>query len=275
MVMFNDQYDLQDNLIIEVRNRLTLELKQRDESLNKYFLDDKNIYRCIKAKHENIEKAIKMIIETNQWRNKYDINNFGTVNIYEKIKIAKKYFNFFWLGYDNVGHPIYVECQGTINFKNLFEELTIDDLVDIYISHQEFALKNIYTPSPNKCDSVITKMFAIIDMKGVGLTTFGKKMYSYIKRIIQIGNDHYPETSYKIYLINTPLLFSFIWKIIKVWLEEDTKQKITIFRDNGYNELIKHINPDILQQDFDLNDMANTNSELEDKYLKWCSKFSE
>ena len=42
----------------------------------------------------------------------------------------------------------------------------------------------------------------------------------------KIGQDYYPETMGKFYLVNTPWLLSKVWGIIEGWLDPITREKI-------------------------------------------------
>ena len=43
------------------------------------------------------------------------------------------------------------------------------------------------------------------------------------------------------FIINAPFLFTGIWMIIKVWLDEKTKEKIHILGGSYKKELLKHV----------------------------------
>jgi hypothetical protein len=43
------------------------------------------------------------------------------------------------------------------------------------------------------------------------------------------------------FIINAPMLFSGVWAMIKMWLDEKTRAKITIIGGNYKTELLKYI----------------------------------
>ncbi len=49
---------------------------------------------------------------------------------------------------------------------------------------------------------------------------------------INILNNHYPERLYKCFLLDTPWLFSLIWKAVSPFIHEKTKQKIKFVNGN-------------------------------------------
>ena len=43
------------------------------------------------------------------------------------------------------------------------------------------------------------------------------------------------------FIVNAPMLFSGIWSMIKIWLDEKTKSKITIIGSSYKEELLKYV----------------------------------
>ena len=89
----------------------------------------------------------------------------------------------------------------------------------------------------------------ILDLKGVGITSF-YRVKDYVMQASSIGQNRYPESMGKFYIINAPWGFSTVWNLIKPWLDEVTVAKINIL-DSGYaKELLKQIPPQNLPKDF-------------------------
>ena len=47
---------------------------------------------------------------------------------------------------------------------------------------------------------------------------------------MSIGNLYFPESLYKMYLVNAPFIFTAIWNIISPWIHPITKAKIRIVK---------------------------------------------
>jgi hypothetical protein len=43
------------------------------------------------------------------------------------------------------------------------------------------------------------------------------------------------------FIVNAPMLFSGIWSMIKIWLDEKTKNKITIIGSGYKTDLLKYV----------------------------------
>jgi len=56
-----------------------------------------------------------------------------------------------------------------------------------------------------------------------------------------MAQNNYPEILGNMFIINSPFLFTGIWMIVKMWLDEKTKEKIHILGSNYKKELLKHV----------------------------------
>jgi len=87
-------------------------------------------------------------------------------------------------------------------------------------------------------------------LKGGSTKIVSKQVYDFIKIIVQIGQDYYPEILSRIYIVNAPLLFSGIWAIVKPWIDERTKAKITTLGAQFESQLLEQVSevnlPDFL-----------------------------
>lgn len=66
----------------------------------------------------------------------------------------------------------------------------------------------------------------------------------------QIAQDYYPETMGSCFVVNAPMLFAFLWSILKGFLNERTRAKVRIIGAGYENVLLEHIDaanlPDFL-----------------------------
>jgi CRAL/TRIO domain len=69
-------------------------------------------------------------------------------------------------------------------------------------------------------------------------------------RASAIGQDRYPESMGKFFIINAPFAFWAVWSIIKPWLDEVTVSKIDILGGGYKDALLKQIPPENLPEEF-------------------------
>jgi uncharacterized membrane protein len=50
----------------------------------------------------------------------------------------------------------------------------------------------------------------------------------------KLSQNYYPEILYKLYIVNTPVVFRALWAIIKTFIDKKTREKIAIFKSNKF-----------------------------------------
>lgn len=109
----------------------------------------------------------------------------------------------------------------------MFKITSEDRFVKNYIVEYEKTIHERYVACSWKYGRHIEQSCTIIDLKGVPLTQF-PSVSSFIKHISTIAQDYYPETLGVMYVINAPMLFTSVWSVVKLFLDEVTVQKIQI-----------------------------------------------
>ena len=67
-----------------------------------------------------------------------------------------------------------------------------------------------------------------------------------LKMGAKIAQDYYPETMGACYVVNAPMLFSFLWSIVKGFLDERTRSKVRIIGSNYREVLLENIDAENL-----------------------------
>ena len=55
-----------------------------------------------------------------------------------------------------------------------------------------------------------------------------KHVYSILQKATYVADHYYPEQLYRVYITNSPWVFSGVWSIIKGWIHERTRDKIVM-----------------------------------------------
>lgn len=73
-----------------------------------------------------------------------------------------------------------------------------------------------------------------MDLKHVKLGN-ASKAYDFVKPVSAMAQNNYPEIlgkyfffKFSMFIINAPMLFTGIWAIVKMWIDDKTKEKIKI-----------------------------------------------
>lgn len=72
------------------------------------------------------------------------------------------------------------------------------------------------------------KGISVMDMNGIKLGDLAGDNMAFLKKTISYANQHYPERSHAICVVNAPFFFSMLWKIVKPMVHENTQKKVKI-----------------------------------------------
>eukprot|EP00968_Pinguiococcus_pyrenoidosus_P014346 scaffold1307_cov200-Pinguiococcus_pyrenoidosus.AAC.35 len=148
----------------------------------------------------------------------------------------KRYYPHFCCGRARDGDVVYYEQVGSIQLQSLKDMgLTIEELVRHYIFTTEFMWRMTH---PKTGGRVLT----VFDVEGVALSDLAGDAKQFLLKSMSLVQNHYPERSKKILIVNAPGWFSIIWKAIRGWINEETRKKISILTSSetlsGIMELV-------------------------------------
>ena len=71
-----------------------------------------------------------------------------------------------------------------------------------------------------------------------------EKSRDFVKLAINIGQDNYPEIMSSLFIVNAPFIFKGAWAMLKPFIDEKTRKKISILGSKYQKDLFKHVDPD-------------------------------
>lgn len=89
-------------------------------------------------------------------------------------------------------------------------------------------------------DGRVAQTLTILDLKDVKLGN-ASKAYNFVKPASAMAQDNYPEILGNMFIVNAPFLFTGIWAIVKVWIDDKTKEKIKILGGSYKKELLQFV----------------------------------
>jgi len=207
--------------------------------------DDSYLLRFLRARKFDLKNTMAMWINFIKWRkenNVDDIKNF----VFAEIEEVKQFYPHGYFKTDKQGRPVYIERLGLLKLQQLFKCTTEDRYIKYFIQQNERLVTEIFPACSKAAGKKIDQRIFIIDIKGGSTKIMSKQVYDFIKTMNSVGSDNYPEILGKMFIVNAPLLFSGIWAMIKPWLDEKTKSKITILGSQYDTQLQEYIDPENL-----------------------------
>lgn len=76
---------------------------------------------------------------------------------------------------------------------------------------------------------IVDTISVIIDIKGMKLSQVNRDFLNLLQLLGQMDANQFPEILGRLYIINVPSAFPIVWRLIKLWLDPITAQKIHIY----------------------------------------------
>jgi len=198
-------------------------LGKKEEQITQ--VDALQIVRGYQTYDPRLEETIKAFESIAEWRVRYDFQNILSQMFPEAEKFHEMWKETVY-GHDKYGHVL-------ISFKfqdvdtNAVSEIDEDTLNKVcgqkYATYAWHKLRTARTLGNQRY-----KHSFIIDMAGAGMGVLSGKRRNTIKKLMDIGSDMFPESVWKLYIINTPWLLRGGWAMVKPWVHPVTQAKVNI-----------------------------------------------
>mmetsp|Transcript_6816 Transcript_6816/g.13460 ORF Transcript_6816/g.13460 Transcript_6816/m.13460 type:complete len:445 (+) Transcript_6816:154-1488(+) len=178
--------------------------------------------RYLKMQGNRRDLAKTALENTLLWRKENDIDTI-LARPHPKFDVSKAVFPHYFCGRDDTQHVILLQRPGLMNVKLAHKNnLTGEELLFHYIYVMEY-LWRIVDPGPE------ATMTSIIDLTELNISILRKREQLRIGSLFLSTMDaHFPQRSYRTFLINAPKWFGALYKLVSPLLRESTKEKIMI-----------------------------------------------
>ncbi|CAA7268985.1 unnamed protein product [Cyclocybe aegerita] len=228
--------------------KLKKELKEEGHFDEKR-MDDAMLLRFLRARKFDLVKTKEMLLNAEKWRKDFGVDDIvANFDFKEKAEVDK-YYPQYYHKTDKDGRPVYVERLGKLDIKALYAATTQERQLQRLVLEYEKFLNDRLPACSKQVGHPVETSCTILDLGGVSLSNF-YRVKDYVFQASSVGQDRYPETMGKFYIINAPWAFSAVWQVIKPWLDEVTVKKIDILGGSYKDALLKQIPVENLPAEF-------------------------
>ncbi|KAH7904254.1 CRAL-TRIO domain-containing protein, partial [Hygrophoropsis aurantiaca] len=228
----------------------TLRKQLRDEGhFDAERMDDAMLLRFLRARKFDVPKAKVMLLGTEQWRKDFKVDDIVKNFDFKEKEEVDKYYPQYYHKMDKDGRPIYIERLGLLDIKALYAITTQERQLQRLVFEYEKSVNERLPACSKAVGHPVETSCTILDLNNVSLTNF-YRVKDYVSHAASIGQDRYPESMGKFYIINAPWAFSTVWALIKPWLDEVTVSKIEILGSSYKDKLLAQITPENLPKEF-------------------------
>lgn len=199
------------------------------EAKVEYLRSEHMLVRFLIARQWDVEKTVAMLREHYRWLAETKMEILLNDPFPEEVHI-KKYYPQAYHGTDKKGRPIYIERPGLIDMVRLLQVTTAERLLQYMQAATELQIRRRLPACSLVRGEVVDKSLSIMDLDGLGFRvvthTTARRV---LKEFVTMLQNHYPECSGKMVIINAPKVFSIAWSFVKPMLDDKTVAKISIF----------------------------------------------
>ncbi|OII76104.1 CRAL TRIO domain-containing protein [Cryptosporidium andersoni] len=222
------------------------------------YIDDQFLLRFLKARQMNVNKAIVMLENYFNWRK---VHNVDLLIKTRRETIRLEFYPRAYHGIDKIGRPIYIDCIGRSNIKQLLNDYSEKSILNYWIYEYEFLLNVIFPAcciqrckktglDLNLYKTTCFETLNIIDLHGLGISQFNSTCRKIMRELIHVSQNYYPELLGQMFIVNAPSIFTVIWNFVKSLLDEKTVKKISVYssKDNWKKKLLEYVDENQLPE---------------------------
>jgi len=186
--------------------------------------------RFMRAAKGDPALARQRYLKTLAWRKQYNMDTILSEPHVHFEFIKQHYPHYFHLR-GRKKEPVYFEMPPRTNLKALREGgVTLDILLRHYAMVTEFMWQYVERND-------LQQSIYIVDLEGIRISDFCGECVDFVRRACAFCNQHYPERSGCILVVNVPTYFKLIWRVVKRFADKKTLAKVKILR--GKDEILE------------------------------------
>jgi len=210
-------------------------------------------------KHIHSSKAEEAWETTKRWRIERKLWKIHAMP-HSKFPIIKGAYSHFVHGHNKMGYPVLYEKPGVMSLKSRFSDgsITVDDMIHHYTYFMEFLsntlctrpeVRKILDKRPENCSQSHWGFMVVMDISGFSLGILSGDVLRYLQQAGKVNVGHYPNSTTRVLLVNTPFWISSAFGTIKSILPENTQADI-LSSSNQLEGMRKFIDDDQIPKEF-------------------------
>jgi len=196
-----------------------------DEDLSDHFL-----IRWLRARNLDIARAKTMLAHYYEWKSEHNFPDCIHPSIWTSPDVIRNDIIVQFFGDDSDGRPVIWAPVGRWEVRKRLEEGLKEQLVLHVYSIFKSVLDRI---DEARTQRGVTQVVGILDMAELSFRKLSIETMQATTRFFREFEAYFPEIVTTVYVINAPMVFSFVYNFVKPFMSAATLEKIKVY---GYNE---------------------------------------
>lgn len=192
------------------------------------YTDYHTLLRFLHMRDYDILKAKDSFLKHLRWREEFQVDTIAKEFKFEEYKEVQKFYPHGFHGVDRSGRPVYIERMGLVDLDALLQRTTLERLVKHHVFEQEKTARLRFPACTIAAGKRIASTTAILDVKGIGTSSFSKQARFLFLEFQKIDSNYYPDTLNRLYIVNAGSGFRVLWKALRNFLDAYTAAKIQV-----------------------------------------------
>eukprot|EP01090_Pellita_catalonica_P004161 TRINITY_DN13_c0_g1_i1.p1 TRINITY_DN13_c0_g1~~TRINITY_DN13_c0_g1_i1.p1 ORF type:complete len:380 (+),score=104.78 TRINITY_DN13_c0_g1_i1:75-1214(+) len=225
-------------------------LKDEGVVLDPTYFDEWTTIRFLKARKFVIEDAYEMLTNHLKWREENGVNDILETAPKEiNFKNLEKYWPGMYAGVDKQGIPIWIDRLTQIDPESFLTSVPMSSIINYHIYTTEKAMRKKMEISASKKENCYAGV-VIEDMDGFGKKHMTSACIDLFKQINAINEANYPECLKAFFCINSPMMVSVAYKLVKSFIDPETRKKVFVLGAKYTDEVLEYVNADQLLEEY-------------------------
>jgi len=210
------------------------------------------LIRFLKACNYDVEKAFVKVVNYVNWRAENNVE--AVVDQVNTDPILHNLYNC-WPARthkkDRRGMPVLYEKIGPADVRGLFTAFPDTNYwIRNHILQHEATNKMIMEECPDVLRKPFQGIIFVEDLKGLNWRHWYTPALSVMKTVSHIDTEYYPLSVHRLYIINAPGVFTWMWKLVKPWLDPFTAASVHVLGPDFYKVLEQEIDPENIPHEY-------------------------
>ena len=215
----------------------------------------------IKKYDERLKLTTSRFEQYLQHRDQYNFDEMLSspeLNTDKDLKIYQEnteIFALYYYGIDHMGHPCLWDNGTEFGHGDKIQKLFVVNDNNSFERASKWRLRakkmesNLFLRLSKQYQCEISQSVVIMDLSKASVSDFYTNRAFY-QWNLRSASELFPETVYKIFIVNAPWAFQMIWKMCVAFLDDITVEKTKILGSDYLKELVKYIDIEMIPKEF-------------------------